>query len=180
MSDIVVREARPEDDEAIGELLVRAFVESYERKMPEVQVTERRKQDLRAVAAKRAVAKVWVAERGGQVVGTVSLWPPGAQGSEAWIPGACDLRHLAVDGRHRGGAVSKLLVDEAERCARALGAKAICLHVRRGAAGVRQVYERRGYRAEPKGDLDYRPEVYLEALWLPLPTGSQHDHALGG
>lgn len=169
MSKMVVREARPEDDAAIGELLVRAFVESYARKMPEVQVTERRKRDLRDVAGKRAVARVWVAERGGEVVGTVSLWPPGAEGSEAWLAGACDLRHLAVDGKHRGGGVSKALIDEAERCARALGATAVCLHVRQGATGVRQVYERRGYRREPKGDLDYRPDVFLEALWLPLP-----------
>jgi hypothetical protein len=46
---------------------------------------------------------------------------------------------------------------------------AICLHVRRGAVGVLAVYERRGYRLAPEGDIDARPEVYLEALVLTRP-----------
>ncbi len=163
-----VRDARAGDDGAIGELLVRAFVESYQRKMPEVQVTERRKAELRDVAGKRAVAKVWVAEHAGAVVGTVAVWPAGAAGSEAWLPGAADLRHLAVDGAHRGAGVSGLLLDAAEAWVRAQGAPAVCLHVRRGAAGVKRVYERRGYRRAVEGDLDLLPEVFLEALVLRL------------
>src|SRR5690242_581764 len=97
---LVVRPARPEDDAAVGELLIEAFVETYARKLPEVVVTERRKAELRAVAEKRAIAHVWVAELDGQRVGTVSLWPPNAPGSEAFVRDAADIRHMAVSPRH--------------------------------------------------------------------------------
>lgn len=164
-----LRFAEPRDDVAVGELLVTAFVERYARKMPEVVVTESRKQALRDVAAKRAVAQVWVVTTGDEVVGTVALWPPGAAGSEAWRAQAADLRHLAVKAGHPG--VSARLLDAAEQWARANGCAAVCLHVRRGATGVRALYERRGYLRDASGDLDLRPEVFLEAFFLPLDAG---------
>src|SRR5688572_26720469 len=102
-----VREATAQDDHAIGELLVAAFERTYARKMPEVVMTDERRAELRRVSAKRAVARVWVYERAGQVVGTVAVWPAGAPRTEAWIPGAVDLRHLAVDEAHRGGDISQ-------------------------------------------------------------------------
>ncbi len=164
----LVRLAQPPDDDAVGELLVRAFVEQYAVKLPEVAVSDARKADLRAVAAKRALATVWVAEFGGRVVGTVASWAPGASGSEAWLPNAVDLRHLAVDASVRGQGVSGRLLDAAEAHARTLGASHVCLHVRRGALGVQRLYAARGYVRTPAGDLDKRPEVFLEAMVLAL------------
>lgn len=163
-----VRLATQDDDRAIGELLVSAFERTYARKMPEVVMGDDRRAELRSVAAKRAVARVWVYEAGGQVVGTVAVWPAGSDGSEAWIPRAVDLRHLAVHEHHRGSGVSRTLLEAAEEYARKLEAPAVCLHVRRGAVGVRRLYESRGYVRAPEGDLDLRPEVFLEALALPL------------
>ncbi len=162
-----VREATAQDDFAIGELLVAAFERTYARKMPEVVMSQTRRSELRDVKSKRAQAKVWVYEREGRVIGTVAVWPSGSRGTEAWIRGAVDLRHLAVDDGHRGGGVSKDLLDVAEAHARDLKAPAVCLHVRRGATGVRRLYESRGYQRQPEGDLDL-PEVFLEALALPL------------
>ena len=166
--DIRVRPARAEDDAAVGELLVEAFVHTYARKMPEVVVTEERKAQLRAVAAKRVVACVLVAELDGRLAGTVAVWAPGAEGSEAWRPRAADLRHLAVSLQHRQLGVSARLLDAAEAQAWAWGADAVCLHVRRGAHGVRRLYVERGYVPEPAGDLEL-PEVSLEALVLGRP-----------
>lgn len=160
----LIRDACPEDDREVGELLVRAFVDTYARKMPEVVVDDSRRAELRAVAEKRKVAKVWVVELGAKIVGTVALWPPGSSRSEAWIKGAADLRHLAVDDSARGLGISAMLIDAAENHARAIGATAVCLHVRRGAHGVRELYESRGYLRDPKGDLDY-PNVFLEAFY---------------
>lgn len=168
MSSYRVRWAEPRDDAAIGELLVTSFVEQYARKLPEVVVTGHRKAELRDVASKRGLAKVWVAEHEGELVGTVALWPPGAHGSEAWSPNASDLRHLAVAKSHRGGVVSRLLVDTAEAWAREHGCACVSLHVRRGADGIRALYEKRGYVRAPEGDLDLLPEVFLEAFVLPL------------
>ena len=164
---VLIREARPEDDEAVGELLVDAFITQYAKKLPEVVYTEERKRSLRDMAGKRAVAKVWVAELEGRVVGTVALWPSGAPGSEAWLPNAVDLRHLATSVDLHGQGLSTPLMDTAERQARAWGASAICLHVRRGAQGVMRMYERRGFVREPSADLDL-PSVFLEAMVLRL------------
>ena len=165
---IQIREATQADDAAIGELLVRAFLTNYARELPEVVITEERKGDLRAVASKRAVAKVWVAERDREIVGAIALWPVGSKGSEAWLPNAVDVRHLGVDASVQGKGVSTQLIETAEAWARASGAKTSCLHVRRGAKGVRRVYEQRGYVRDPSGDLDQLPHVFLEALFKHL------------
>ncbi len=158
---ITVREARPEDDGAVGDLLVDAYVTTYAAKRPDVVVGEERKRDLRDVAAKRSMATVLVAELDGRVVGTVALYPPGAPGSEAWLPNSADLRHLAVDPRMHGRGLSGPLLDETERIAREWGVDAICLHVRRGVDGVARLYQRRGYARAPEGDFAL-PTVELE------------------
>lgn len=167
MAEVVVREAGPADDAAVGEILVAGYLTRYAQKMPEVVVTERRKAELRDVATKRKEALVLVAELDGKVVGTVAVWRPGAAGTEAWLPEACDLRHLAVDPALQGRGLSKPLLDEAERRAREMGAKHVCLHVRRGNKGVAKLYMGRGYIRAPEGDLDL-PEVLLDAYYLPL------------
>lgn len=162
---VTVREATAADDHAIGELLVDAFETTYARKLPHIVYTEGRRAELRAVAKKRAVAQVWVAELEGEIVGTVSVWPPGAEGSEAWLPNAADLRHLAVSPRLHGQGLSAALMDVAERWAWSNGMDAVCLHVRRGVHGVARVYQRRGYARDEQGDLAL-PEVFLEAYVL--------------
>jgi len=167
VAEVVVREARPEDDGAVGEILVSGYLTRYAQKMPEVVLTERRKAELRDVASKRKEALVLVAELDGKVVGTVTVWRPGAPASEAWLPEACDLRHLAIDPAAQGRGLSKSLLDEAERRARQMGARYICLHVRRGNRGVAKLYRDRGYVRAPEGDLDL-PEVLLDAYSLVL------------
>ncbi|HUP58479.1 MAG TPA: GNAT family N-acetyltransferase [Bdellovibrionota bacterium] len=161
---VLVRPARAEDDVRIGELLVEAFVETYSRKMPEVRVTEERKAELRAVAEKRKIASVFVAEVDGEVIGTIAIYPPGSHRSEAWKPGSADLRHLAVDPRFQGRGVSGQLIEAAEAQAGEWGSQGICLHVRRGVHGVARIYQARGYVRDPSGDLDL-PSVYLEGYY---------------
>ncbi|RYZ39569.1 MAG: GNAT family N-acetyltransferase [Myxococcaceae bacterium] len=164
---IHIREARPEDDGAIGELLVEAYITQYAKKLPEVVYSEERKAFLRDVASRRKDCTILVAELDGEVAGTVALYPPGAPGSEAWLPRTADLRALATAVRFHGQGLAQPLLAETEVLARRWGVDAITLHVRRGAAGVARMYERRGYQRTPSGDID-RPEVYLEAFVLPL------------
>ncbi len=163
----VIREARPEDDAAVGELLVEAFVTQYAKKLPEVVYTEERKRELRDVAARRKIATLLVAEVDGGVGGTVALLPPGAPGSEAWLPNAADLRGLATAVRYHGSGLAKPLLDAAEDLARKWGMDAVCLHVRKGAEGVARMYMKRGYLREPVGDMSL-PSVFLEAYVLHL------------
>jgi GNAT superfamily N-acetyltransferase len=134
--------------------------------MPEVVYDEARKNELRNVALKRSRATVLVAEIGGHIVGTVSIFKPGADTSEAWLPNAADLRQLAVEPRHHGKGVSKPLLDRAEEIARGeWKVDAICLHVRQGASGVARLYEKRGFLRDSSGDIK-RPTVTLEAYVL--------------
>ena len=166
MSGVKVRLARPEDDERLGEILVSGYLTAYARKMPHVVLSDRRKAELREVGKKREQATVLVAELEGRVVGTVTLWKQGAPQSEAWLPDAADLRHLAVDPAWQGKGLSKALLDEAERIVREQWRlSAVCLHVRRGNVGVARLYLSRGYVREPQGDLDL-PEVELDAYAL--------------
>ena len=158
MAEVIVREARPEDDAVVGEILVSGYLTRYAQKMPEVVLTDRRKAELRDVASKRKEALVLVAELEGRVVGTVAVWAPGAAASEAW---------LAIDPAVQGRGLSKPLLDEAERRARQMGAKFVCLHVRRGNRGVARLYMDRGYMRAREGDLDL-PEVLLDAYFLRL------------
>lgn len=162
-----VREARPEDDADIGELLVSAYVTQYAKKLPEVIYTPERKRELRAVAEKRKVARILVAELDGRIVGTVALFPPGAPGTEAWLPNAADLRHLATHPDVHGQGLAQPLLEAAEALAREWRLDAVCLHVRKGAHGVARMYLRRGYLRAPEGDLSY-PTVELEAYVKPL------------
>jgi ribosomal protein S18 acetylase RimI-like enzyme len=166
VNEVKIRLARPEDDERLGEILVAGYVTAYARKMPQVVLSDRRKAELRDVGNKREQATVLVAELAGRVVGTVTLWKQGATQSEAWLPDAADLRHLAVDPALQGKGLSKALLDEAERIVREeWRLSAVCLHVRRGNVGVARLYVSRGYVREPEGDLDL-PEVELDAYLL--------------
>jgi len=165
---IVVREARAEEDAAVGELLVNAYLSAYAHKLPAVVVGEERRRTLRDVAGKRKIATVLVVEWDGRLAGTVALFKPGAETSEAWVLGAADLRHLAVEPAMQGRGLATPLLDEAERIAREVWkVPAICLHVRRGNAGVARLYRSRGYGRSPEGDLSY-PEVELDAYVLTL------------
>jgi len=162
----LVRLARPEDDAVVGEMLVQGYVTAYARKMPHVVVGEERRATLRDVAGKRAIATVLVVEYEGRVVGTVAIFKPGAPTSEAWLPNAADLRHLAVDPAMQGKGLATPLLDEAERVVREeWRCSAICLHVRHGNAGVARLYQSRGYARAPEGDLKY-PDVELDAYSL--------------
>lgn len=170
---MTVRLARPEDDARLGELMVDAFVKTYAQKMPEVVVTEHRKQDLRDVASKRAFAAVLVVECDGEIAGTATVFPAGTPNSKAWLPGATEVRYVSVDERFRGKGVSECLMQAVREQSRQWGASAICLHVRRGAHGVARFYERLGFLREPAADVDHLPEIFLEAFWLPLEGSSK-------
>lgn len=166
LDKVSVRPARAEDESAIGDLLVASFNETYARKMPEVKMTDRRRQELRGVAAMRDRVLVLVEELAGEIVGTVTLYPPGAQGGHAWASDFAELRFLALDPKRQGQGLAEPLVAECLKVAQEWKAAGICLHVRRGAEGVARFYEKRGWVRIPEGDKNHLPEVYLEAYLL--------------
>ncbi|MEI7892154.1 MAG: GNAT family N-acetyltransferase [Myxococcales bacterium] len=166
--NVNVRLARPEEDLLVGDLLVDAFLSAFARKLPDVVYNDDRKRHLRAVAEKRSAGVVLVAELETDIIGTVTVLPPRSPMSEAWLPNAADLRHLAIASSHHGAGLSRCLLDAAEDLAKSWNASTMCLHVRRGAVGVARLYEKRGYQRDASGDCDLTPFVYLEAYALPL------------
>ena len=165
---VLVRAAGPADDAVLGELLVRAFASRYALKLPHIVMSPERLADLRNIADKRRDALVLVAAVDGSVAGSVTLYRAGAPGNEAWLLGASSLRYLAVDAAWQGLGLSATLMDAAEARARHWGTAAVCLHVRRECDGVARFYARRGYRRDPTGDRDRRPQVFLEGYVLDL------------
>lgn len=165
---IHIRPVRENEEALVGELLVRSFNQTYAVKMPEVIMTERRRAELLAVPSlQRRGARVLVAERDGQVVGTVSLFPPDYPGGHSFIPGTAELRFLAIEPALQGAGLAEPLLAECVRVARdEWRCAGISLHTRRGAHGVARFYTKRGFVRFPEGDVDDLPERYLEAHLL--------------
>ena len=163
-----IRLAAEADEGPVGDLLVDAFDTQHAARMPGVASTRERLADLRNQADKRRDWTVLVAEEHGATIGTVALTRPGAPRSEAWIEGAAGLRLLAVAPSHHGRGLSAALMDEAERIARGWRVPALCLHTRRGAAGLHRLYGARGYLREPSADIDRLPVIFLDAYYLPF------------
>jgi predicted N-acetyltransferase YhbS len=64
--------------------------------------------------------------------------------------------------------VSTLLIQEAIRMLRSRGVEGVSIHVRQGALGLARAYEAVGFRRATEGDVDLRPEIFLEAFVLEL------------
>jgi ribosomal protein S18 acetylase RimI-like enzyme len=162
----VLRSARASDRAPLGDLLVRSFVDTYAKRMPEVVVTEDRKASLRRAVEYRDRGYVAVVETNGKITGTVTLLKPGDSESRAWVDGHAYLRYMAVDPRIHGSGLGDELLNAALARAKEWGCSGICLHVRRGADGVARFYGRHGFRREPEGDRDQLPEIFLEGYRL--------------
>lgn len=168
---VLVRLARVEDERAIGELLVRAFVQTYSRKLPEVETNSVRKLELHDVAGRREEGLVYVMELGYRIIGTFTLIRPGALLTQSWLPNTANLRCVAIDPEYHGLGLSQQLLVEAERRAREWGSDAICLHVQKGAEGVAKMYEKFGFRRDNRGDRVYNgSSIEGYAMWIASST----------
>ena len=147
-----LRIAGPGDDPAISDLLTRTFLETYARKLPEVETTEERKLELRDVASKRRAGMVCVLEFGHRVVGTFSLIHPESPDTDSWIENYATLRCVAIDPEFHGLQFSQILLDESVRLACSWALSGLCLHVQKGAHKVASLYEKFGYVRDARGD----------------------------
>jgi GNAT superfamily N-acetyltransferase len=103
MPDVVVRDMRPEELDAVGDLTVAAY---------EGLVTDGYREVLRDVPLRAAEAAVLVGELDGTIAGTVTLVPPTA--AERWRnsdePDAGTIRMMGVAPELRGRGVGSALV----------------------------------------------------------------------
>jgi ribosomal protein S18 acetylase RimI-like enzyme len=145
---MVIRPARIDEYEAVGELVIGAYATLPDRDPVYDAV-------LRDVANRAATADVLVAEAEGAIIGTVTFVPgPGPQ-AEVDDPDAAAIRMLGVAPEARGMGVGAALVEECIERARKLGRLRVLLDTRQSMEAAHRLYERAGFRRAP--ELDRRP-----------------------
>ena len=162
MSDLVLRRATDADHEPVGALTVAAYAEFTDG--PEDGYLDQ----LRDAARRDREAELWVAERDGQVVGTVTIAPEGSPWREIARPGEGEFRMLAVSPAARrqgvGEALSQLVLDRS----REGSCRAIVLSSLHEMHAAHRVYERLGFRWIPERDWSPKPGVDLIAFRMEL------------
>ena len=149
MGRLEIRPARPEELEAAGQVVVRAYqadgyqVGGYARTL--------------ADAADRARdAEVAVAVDAGMVVGSVTFALAGSRWAELARPGEAEFRMLGVDPDHRGRGVGRALVECCLDLARRSGSTALVLCSMAEMTTAHRLYDLLGFERRP--DLDWEPE----------------------
>jgi predicted thioesterase/ribosomal protein S18 acetylase RimI-like enzyme len=161
--DVVVRRATPADHDAIGELTVAAYADFTDG--PEDGYIDH----LRDAARRDREAELWVAERDGEILGTVTLTPEGSAWRETAQQGEGEFRMLAVSPAARRQGVGETLTQLVIDRFRELGAHAVVLSSLDEMTAAHRVYERLGFRRVPERDWSPQPGVNLIAFRLDLP-----------
>lgn len=169
MDGIVIRQARPDELDAVATLLDRAWTE-----FDALGAGEPTYQSYRAsvpdVAARAGDGVIFVAEAGGALLGTVHYYPPrpGQSRGEDWPSGWASIRYLGVDPSARGTGVGGALAEAMVELARADGAPVLGLHTSEWMAVARDMYERMGFVRYPEHDFHPRPGFVVTAYRLDL------------
>ena len=167
-----VREARPQDREAIAHL-TRLANSEYARVM-EPSAWAALEQAIEASLGNDTGVTRLVAELDGKVVGSAALYAPdsAAYGSLASASAWPEVRLVAVAPLARGRGVARALVDECVRRARAAGASVLGLHTSRSMRAAMKLYERMGFVRDPEHDFQPPGAELVEGYLLRL-----DDHA---
>ena len=164
---LVIRDARPDEREAIRALTLQAYEQYAAIMRPDAWagLAAAIGGGLDAEGADRIVAV-----REGRLLGSVALFPPAADaypgetGPASWP----ELRLLAVSPDARGMGVGRLLVDECVRRARASGAAELGLHTSKSMETAIGMYRRMGFVRAPEHDFQPPGAELVEAYRLAL------------
>lgn len=169
MNGIRIRDARPEDRPAVSAVTLQAYGE-YAAKMDPGAWAGLEGAVRAALASDDASVERVVAERDGEIVGSVMLYPAQAQAYGDLVDAASwpELRLLAVAPSARGHGVGKALVEECVRRARAAGAAELGLHTSRTMEVALGMYERMGFVRAPEHDFQPPGAELVTAYRLPL------------
>jgi ribosomal protein S18 acetylase RimI-like enzyme len=166
---LVVRDARPEERDAIRDLTLRAYEQYADIMAPDAWagLSGAIRSALQVEDAERIVA-----ERGGRLLGSVMLFPPAASayGGLAGQANGPELRLLAVAPQARGQGVGEALVEECVRRARRMGASELGLHTSESMAAAIRMYRRMGFVRAPEHDFQPEGAELVEGYRLPLET----------
>ena len=144
-------------------------------------------QSVEDTARRVATGQCFVAEDGGQIVGTVTVCEAYDPNREPWARAApwfyrrdvAHLHQLAVDPGAQGQGLGDRLLAAGEQWARERGRRAVALDTAVPATHLRQRYARLGY-----ADVDevqwsgkrYRTVLMVKPLAEPAPSAQDHEH----
>jgi len=172
MADVIIRDAREDELDAVGDLIVRAYAEYGPGADAPPDLTaafEEYAVEQRDVQSRMEDSIPIVAEIDGRLVGTVTFYPPKLEGTgEGWGPMWAGIRLLGVDPDARGAGIGRALTEECVRRARALGAVEMGLHTTRLMEVARAMYERMGFSRFPENDIPITDDFVVVAYRLPL------------
>ena len=97
-------------------------------------------------------AELLVAERGGRVVGTITLYRDASQEGRGWPDAWSGIRAVAVEPSARGLGIGRRLTEVCIERSRAAGARAVCLHTASFMAAAVAMYESVGFGRAPEFD----------------------------
>lgn len=155
-SDVLVRRAEPADLDRVGEVTLEAYAEF---RGPETGYAAR----LRDAATRYREAELWVAERDGELVGTVTMALEGSPWREIGQTGEGEFRMLAVAPSARRQGIGEALTQAVFDRFRELGAEAIVLSSLAEMTSAHRMYARFGFTRLPERDWSPAPGVDLLA-----------------
>jgi GNAT superfamily N-acetyltransferase len=159
LSDLVLRPARPEEYELVGEITVAAYVGDGFIAPDSSYVAV-----LRDAATRAEQAELLVAELDGAVVGTVTYCRGAGAYSNIGGPEDAEFRMLAVAAAARGNGIAGALVQLCIDKARATGCRALRLSTQTDMRVAHRIYERMGFVRTPERDWRPGPQAVGDLL----------------
>ncbi|HEY8481747.1 MAG TPA: GNAT family N-acetyltransferase [Spirillospora sp.] len=156
MSERVVRPARPDEYDLVGDLTVEVYVDGGLVSPASSYVAV-----LRDAADRAARSDLLVAEVDGEVVGAVAYCPPGTPYAQVAGPDEAEFRMLAVREKARGRGAGTAMVRACVDRARAAGLRGLRLSTQANMVEAHRMYERMGFVRTPDRD------------WCPTPDGEK-------
>ncbi len=157
-----IREARPDEYQAIGEIAVLAYA-ALEGESDLGYLDE-----VRDVAGRAAAVPVLVAiEPDGRLLGSVTYVPgPDVPLSELERDGEAGFRMLAVAPWAQGRGIGRALAEAVIERARAEGRAGVAIYTRPSMRAAHHLYEALGFARDPSRDWEFEPGEWLWAYQL--------------
>ncbi len=155
--NMVVRQARPEEYDAIGALLEDVYVGGGF-----TQADSPYRQVLRDVVGRAARGRVLVAvDEAGRVVGSVTYCEYGVSDAHIAQPGEAEFRMLAVAPSARRRGVGAALVRACMELARTVDGRMLRLSTEPAMSDAQRLYEALGFVRTPERDWSPWPDGWL-------------------
>jgi len=156
---IELRDARPDEYDAIGDLTYDVYVGDGYIGHDWDYVAE-----LRDTARRAKEAEVVVAVEDGVLLGSITSCPAGSPWKELAAEGEGEFRLLAVAGAARGRGVGEALIRECLARSQAAGDRGMALSTMATMTAAHRIYERLGFRRSPEEDWWPGPHAQLWAF----------------